>query len=175
MISPFNPTGASCLIPPPNREPMPAAIITNVVLILFLLFFSFFKLTSKNCKEAWSPLIFRTKSFYKSLKLLFRIHKMIRCILTICSWSANCYKLYSLITNRSVQFSFLILPDAFHELFLTQNNHVHHDLLLSNNTLLSSSLNSCLFRINPFSYFSRITFTRIFYLCYHRYAELSRH
>ena len=96
MISPFNPTGASCLIPPPNREPMPATIITNVVFILFLLFFSFFKLTSKNCKEVWSLLIFRTKSFYKSLKLLFRIHKMIRCILTICSWSANCYKLYSL-------------------------------------------------------------------------------
>ena len=40
IISPFNPTGASCLIPPPNREPIPAAMITKVVFILpFPLYF----------------------------------------------------------------------------------------------------------------------------------------
>ena len=32
----FKPTGASCLIPPPNRKPIPAAMITKVVFIFFL-------------------------------------------------------------------------------------------------------------------------------------------
>ena len=48
-----------------------------------------------------------------------------------------------------------ILPDAFHALFSEQNSHVHHDLSLPDNTLFSTSLNSCSFRINPLSYFSR--------------------
>ena len=34
MISPFGPIGASCLIPPPNLLPIPAAIITNVALLI---------------------------------------------------------------------------------------------------------------------------------------------
>ena len=34
MISPFGPILAHCLIPPPKREPIPAAIIINVVFIL---------------------------------------------------------------------------------------------------------------------------------------------
>ena len=34
MISPFGPILANCLIPPPKREPIPAAIIINVVFIL---------------------------------------------------------------------------------------------------------------------------------------------
>ena len=50
-----------------------------------------------------------------------------------------------------------ILPDAFHALFSEQNSHVHHGLSLPDNTLFSTSLNSCSFRINPLSYFSRIT------------------
>ena len=43
MISPFGPIGASCLIPPPNLLPIPAAIITNVALLIF--FSSFFNHT----------------------------------------------------------------------------------------------------------------------------------
>ena len=37
MISPLGPTAASCLMPPPKREPMPAAIITRAVFMIFLL------------------------------------------------------------------------------------------------------------------------------------------
>ena len=40
MISPDGPTGVSCLIPPPKRLPIPAAIITSVV--------SFFKSSSSS-------------------------------------------------------------------------------------------------------------------------------
>ena len=47
-----------------------------------------------------------TKTLYKSLKFLFCIHKVVRRILTIRCWPADCYKLYSLISNLSVQFSF---------------------------------------------------------------------
>mgnify|MGYP006914991928 CR=1 FL=1 len=35
MISPLGPTAASCLMPLPKREPMPAAIMTNAVFIRF--------------------------------------------------------------------------------------------------------------------------------------------
>ena len=38
-----------------------------------------------------------TKTLYKSLKFLFCIHKVVRRILTIRCWPADCYKLYSLI------------------------------------------------------------------------------
>ena len=47
-----------------------------------------------------------TKTLYKSLKFLFCIYKVVRRILTIRCWPADCYKLYSLISNLSVQFSF---------------------------------------------------------------------
>ena len=39
-----------------------------------------------------------------------------------------------------------------------KRDNMDYDLLLLNSTLFSTSLNSCSFRINPFSYFSRIIF-----------------
>ena len=41
IISSCKPTGSSCLIPPPNLEPIPAAMINNVVFILHLICFFF--------------------------------------------------------------------------------------------------------------------------------------
>ena len=41
IISSCRPTGSSCLIPPPNLEPIPAAMINNVVFILHLICFFF--------------------------------------------------------------------------------------------------------------------------------------
>ena len=40
MISPLGPSFASCLIPPPKRDPRPAAIITSAVFFIVLYFLS---------------------------------------------------------------------------------------------------------------------------------------
>lgn len=40
-----------------------------------------------------------TKSFYKGLKFLLCIYKMIRCILSVRRWSTNRYKLHTHMSN----------------------------------------------------------------------------
>ena len=49
MISPFGPIWANCLIPSPNLEPIPAAMIINVVFI-----------------RIFSPLQYKSSFFIKS-------------------------------------------------------------------------------------------------------------
>lgn len=58
-----------------------------------------------------------TKSLDDSLKLLLCIHKVVRCVLTIRCWPADCYKLHSFISNRLIQF-----PHALHMTQFLLNN-----------------------------------------------------
>ena len=58
--------------------------------------------------------------------------------------------------QSSLKSTVVRIHKSSHELFSEQNNHAHHDLSLPDNTLFSTSLNSCSFRINPLSYFSAL-------------------
>lgn len=42
MISPFGPTGSNCLMPPPKRLPIPAAMTTNVTFFICALLHQYF-------------------------------------------------------------------------------------------------------------------------------------
>lgn len=110
MISLCKPTGSNCLIPPPKRDPIPAAMISNIVFFILFFLFCLIQSTKFWCHPSLTGLYFSLAP----VNILYPYFLMTGTIIKI----SFHFSLFQLLQNLPLHSCHQLLQHTLHFCFL---------------------------------------------------------